>query len=110
MTTKREIYLLGVCLSLFALVIGITFNFVAVVENEGKMPVLMSGLKERIETDNHFYHSDKQVNYYYLTDILDVGDYIISVGDVLIFASILSSGIFTFFYTHNVRKDRRKKK
>lgn len=76
-----EWILLLVIFSMAILIIGSSFNFVAISNNHGKMPVKLS---LSYETDTHFsYQENLEVEYWYFTDIIDLKYYIISIGDVL---------------------------
>jgi hypothetical protein len=72
-------FLISVGLSI--MMFGITFNFLAVTGNGGRMPVFGGYLDE----ERHFsFHADDNVKHYFLTDILHISDLYFSVGDVLI--------------------------
>lgn len=110
--TNREKYIFGMFLSIFIMSIGILFNFIAIVENGGKMPVYVNhDLKGRIETEEHFYYNDKsEIEYSHLSDIIPFkfnGEkYKASIGDVVMVLSLVSLVIFSFLYTRRlVRKE-----
>lgn len=91
--------------------LGITFNFNAIVENGGRMPVLSAF---HFETDSHFtYEVKDSINYWYLTDIIQFGDYIYSVGDVLIYLAFAMSLLTGAIWVHHLyslsRKSRKHK-
>ena len=74
------------------LLIGMTFNFLTVVTNQGLMPVKTN---LEVNSDFHFgYQDNYEVNYWYLSDIIyfnipftDVS-IIMSIGDILIYFSL----------------------
>lgn len=95
---------------MFTMLLGAVFNFIAIVENGGKMPVFvdrdLNG--KNYATDTHFYYDSKnEVNYYHLTDIIPLGDYIASVGDFFLVLSLLSSIILTTLWIIQVKKDKK---
>lgn len=87
--SKKQIdnfYFFVIVLNLFF--IGICFNFMAVINNEGKMPVLFN--KYEFDYPRHFSFSDcNKVKYCYLTDIFTILEYHFSVGDFLIATSLI---------------------
>ena len=81
-------------LSFFILILNIFFigaslNFMAVINNKGKMPVLFSDYQ--FEFERHFSFSNcDEIRYCYLTDIFTIAEYHFSVGDFFITASLLT--------------------
>ena len=75
------------------LLIGMTFNFLTVVTNQGLMPVKTN---LEVNSDFHFgYQNNYEVNYWYLSDIIYVNipftdvSIIMSIGDILIYFSLV---------------------
>jgi hypothetical protein len=81
-------------LSFFILILNIFFigaslNFIAVINNHGKMPVLFN--KYQFEYQKHFSFSNcKEVNYCYFSDIFTLENYHFSIGDFFIILSIVA--------------------
>ena len=68
-------------------IIGMGFNFEAIMSNGGKMPVQTDF---NYETEEHFSFQDKdEVNNYYLTDIIKTGNMTSSIGDWIMWISFL---------------------
>ncbi|MCK9370196.1 DUF5317 domain-containing protein [Candidatus Dojkabacteria bacterium] len=66
---------------------GGLMNGLAILENDCKMPVL--ALAE-YTTDTHQGFTNKStVNFYYLTDIIPIQHYMVSIGDIFLISSIL---------------------
>jgi hypothetical protein len=82
------------CMLLFMLLImvGMFFNFQAIKDGKGKMPVLSD---YRFETDEHYgyIHKDEVPNWI-LTDFIETKNYIWSIGD---FMMIISLDFFAAF-------------
>jgi len=71
------------------LIYGMTFNFYAVQSNGGRMPV-ESYLGGYLDTDKHFSFEDRrEINNYYLTDIINLKMGIYSLGDIIMVLSVL---------------------
>lgn len=74
------------------LIIGILFNFIAVSVNGNNMPIKYGEVgNEYIYPDNMhtFYQENDKVKLWMLTDWIDLYLCIISIGDVLITASVI---------------------
>lgn len=86
---------------LLLLIIGMSCNFVAVTNNGGKMPVYSSGEFNSVESpETHFvYYDSSEVKYHYLVDIIPIPfDYMVSVGDVIMFTSLIGLILINIFY------------
>ena len=83
---KRGFYVMLLLFSLLIVIyIGGAMNVVAENSNGGKMPVLS---KYSYETDFHYtYQSKDEVNYWFFTDFIDMGDSAWSVGDFIMWFS-----------------------
>lgn len=94
--TKQELKVLGCyffLLWMFTILVfmGTSFNFYAVMDNGGRMPVQAT---YGSDTDTHFYFTEPhEVERYYLTDIIFIPSKkygsMISIGDILIFTGII---------------------
>ncbi len=77
----RGILFFVLFLGMFIVYIGASFNFLAVLENGGRMPV--QGIPATYE--KHFAFEDKdEVNFYYFTDIIKIRNYYVSIGDIIL--------------------------
>ena len=75
------------CLLCMAFIIGATFNFLAVIKNDCRMP-FESG-SDYLDKTHVSYEDYTQANLYYFTDILHFGDYVyFSIGDIVIIVCI----------------------
>jgi hypothetical protein len=78
-------------------VIGVAMNFIAVTKNGGRMPALFYDW--HYEDETHFtYQNKSEVNYWYLTDIIPIPYGKASIGDALLFASVIGMLLNLFFY------------
>lgn len=68
-------------------------NFVVITNNGGKMPVY----KYAINSEEHFtYHNPKEIKYPSLSDKFSVGNYIVSIGDIVLTFALIFLTIFLF--------------
>ena len=75
---------------LVILIIGINFNAVVTNSNQGKMPV-----KNGHSTETHFsYQNNSEVKYWYLSDIIKLPYITMSIGDMLLYISIIGLTVF----------------
>lgn len=87
---KRLIYM-SIILNFF-LLFGI-MNLLAISDNGGRMPVKDLGY----ETDRHFsFEENSEVKYWFFSDIIYIGNYIASIGDIGMVIGVILSGIFCF--------------
>lgn len=109
--TGPELLLLLGMTMLVVCIIGETFNFMAISENKGRMPVLWDA---HYESDRHFtYQNISEVKSWYLTDIFTIGDYIFSIGDFIIYFGFFSYMITIFLFIKSkfvVTTKRRKRR
>jgi hypothetical protein len=82
---------------MFIFIVGMTCNFLAVVGNNGKMPVYSFYAND----DKHFGYSDNnEINHPYLTDKLRViPNYICSIGDLIMIFAVLGMFVTVFINT-----------
>lgn len=70
---------------LVILIIGINFNAIVTNSNQGKMPV-----KNGNSTKTHIsYQNNNEVKYWYLSDIIKLPYLAMSIGDVLLYISMI---------------------
>lgn len=102
---KNIVFILTIIIiSLFISIIGHTFNFVAMVENQGKMPVLIEHKGILSNSEYHFIYNDKsEVNYWYLTDIFKINKFYYSLGDITMLIGVIIS-LFAFLKTITLLK------
>lgn len=106
MTPKNKLTWLFICVFVSAtlIILGLTFNTTAVIENRCKMPV-QSPFK--YETSTHFSFQDpKEVNYYTLTDIIQIKSQVWSIGDLMMIGGLILftfSSIFCVYYVVSKR-------
>jgi len=68
-------------------------NLLAISDNGGRMPVKDLGY----ETDRHFsFEENSEVKYWFFSDIIYIGNYIASIGDIGMVIGVILSGIFCF--------------
>ena len=87
------------------LIISILFNFLmiggvlnseALLRNGGKMPVLTNS---QYSTTTHFSYQDKdEVERWYLTDRIKIGNYVLSIGDFLTIISGTLLGLYGVYF------------
>lgn len=95
--TFRESLLIGGIVCLIIFYIGIALNFVAVKSNDCKMPVYNEIMD--CELESHIYTTNKsEINYFHLTDIINMYGYAFSIGDILIILGII--GFITFYINY----------
>ena len=76
--------------------VGVFGNYMAIVGNDCKMPVLSS---YNYDSDEHFSYQDKEeVNYHIFTDIIPIKNYLASIGDLLMIGSIATMITSLFYY------------
>ncbi len=87
--TKAESYLFNCLNSLCLMIFGIAFNFIAITNNGGKMPVLFNEFV--VETEKHLTYTNKtDTNYWYFTDIFNLKNQVIfSIEDILIIIGLI---------------------
>ena len=69
--------------------VGLTMNYVVILDNNGKMPVKINDLPEKY-IDTHFsYNNNDEINYSFLADNHKIGKRRLSLGDILMFFSFL---------------------
>jgi hypothetical protein len=91
-------------------IVGLTMNMEATNKNGGRMPVLWDA---HYESDRHFtYQNISEVKAWIFTDIITIGENILSVGDLFIYFGMLSYIFFVIVFIKNklVTKKRRKKR
>lgn len=93
MITKREWYLLSVNFLLIFMMMGGTFNFIAVTKNEGRMPILTDNPLYLDYQNEHYFSVDscEGINYCFAVDRFG-GEFLnyyikFSVGDVILILS-----------------------
>ena len=95
MKDKRVInYFLWAYLTLIIMMIGMTFNFVAITENQGRMP-FKSDYWGPLDEGHIAYYDSSQVKYTYLSDIISLGRRKASIGDFLMIFGLI--GLVTSF-------------
>jgi hypothetical protein len=87
---------------LLILIAGITSNFLVVTNNGGRMPFYSEQIADSGSTyisESHFSFINKEeVKYYYLSDIIPLGDWmIVSIGDIIMAATFVLI-IFSWVY------------
>lgn len=89
-------------------ILGMAMNFKVIVGNKGKMPV-MSDFLFAGYNETHFIYLDKTtVRYWYLSDIIYVGKFIIfSIGDLFVW---FGTGFIVFYSILNIKAIRKKRK
>jgi hypothetical protein len=71
---------------MFVMIIGMAFNFLAMINNGGKMPVYTENFIP--DSEHHFTYQYKgEVEYWFLTDIIKIFNCKVSIGDVLLISS-----------------------
>jgi len=92
-------------------IFGAICNLFVVNQNGGRMPVYNSDLN----TNKHFGYIDNgKIAYPFLSDIIKIGDYIFSIGDIFIIFSILFSFslyvwiVYLTYTFHNSKKQKNK--
>lgn len=96
---RATFYLYVTHFLLFFMLLGVSFNFLAITENSGKMPVwrMYIGVSK-----THFtFHNFSEVNYPWLTDIIPFIDSRFSLGDIFIALPWLILVILWFFAFHS---------
>jgi len=84
------------------ILIGATLNFHAVISNGGRMPIESP---HYLETETHFTFQDKDdIKNYYLTDIINIKNLYISIGDLMLGVSLVLMFIVCI---HNVITEMR---
>jgi hypothetical protein len=80
--------------ALIFILLGGMMNLYAISLNGGKMPVLF---EQKYETTHHFTYQDLwDVNYPFLTDIINLRNYLVfSVGDIIVLISLIIYIYFT---------------
>lgn len=92
---KKEI-LFGIFIFVLA-VLGAFFNLLCVYSNNNQMPVFNSS----IDTKSHFGFIDSnEIKFSYLSDILTINKFKFSIGDSLIFLSLLLSIVNIIIVTY----------
>lgn len=93
-------------LAIMVMMIGTTANTFVMTENECKMPVKLNYWGE-LDEEHSAYYDNTQVKHHYLSDIFDVGNYIVSIGDILLIGGL---GSFIIISAFNVKYiyDRKK--
>ena len=88
---KRKVFFIRLfSWGLIFMAIGAMMNFVAVKSNDCRMPVQIERLEKHWETSGHFtFYHQKDINHYYLTDIIHIGDWYVSIGDYFILIGAL---------------------
>ena len=77
-----------IILLMLVVFVGITMNFVVIVENSGKMPVLSAFI---YETDEHFSYQEKsEIEYWFLSDMIEFQGSVSSIGDIIMILGFLS--------------------
>jgi len=95
-----SIFIIVIVSAFLFVLIGAVLNQTAVSANGGKMPVYNS----YGEDDQHFGFDNKEdVKHFYLTDIIPIGDYALSIGDILLFSGGLMYAILVIFSLINLR-------
>lgn len=78
------------CLILFCMALissGSIMNFGVIIHNEGKMPVYSS---QNYTTKEYFsFQNFSEVRYPHFADVIRVGSYVMSIGDVIIYFAFL---------------------
>lgn len=105
--TRNEVILQIAFILLLIFTIGGVCNFVAVANNDGRMPILMEGDGWRDGT--HFtYNNPFEIKYWMLTDIFNIKETLyFSIGDILIFIGYVSGPMMIWF---QIRKYKEAKK
>lgn len=91
---ERSVFLL-LCIALISLAFGMRLNFIAMLNNNCKMPVINEPFTQEIVlkknlTEYFLYNSSEQVNYYYLSDIIPLPfmEGYLSIGDILLYIAL----------------------
>ena len=96
---KKMFYLMTFMFIFFTVtVVGGLCNTIVKESNGGRMPVYM---EYEMSSDRHFSYFDKtSVNHWYFTDIIELGDYMASFGDILMFlgGGLTLGVVITSFY------------
>lgn len=78
--------------------IGLSSNYIVIKENGCRMPVLESKLGMHLSTQRHFTFTDtSKINYPKLTDNIKINNSIYSVGDLIMWTSLILIGISFIF-------------
>jgi len=73
-------------ITLIVIIIGICFNFVVMINNQGKMPVFS---QYNLDDLSHFsYQNSSQVNYSFFADKFKGFGWIASIGDIVMFLGL----------------------
>jgi uncharacterized membrane protein len=81
------------------IIFGASFNFTAVTENGGRMPVWISN---NIDIPTHFSIEDiDKVNSLQFADIYHIGNWVVSIGDFLLFIGLFLVFLGLYMNIHN---------
>jgi hypothetical protein len=100
----KELILLTTCLlSIVIVLFGGILNSVVIEANGGKMPVIGG-----IPDESHFnFIESSEVNHYLLTDIINIGSRIYSIGDLIMYSGfcfVVISFLLINIVAHKERK------
>jgi len=98
---NREFELLMVCLALSIIILGVIGQYLVITSNGCRMPVPNGDYDIEIDDEHFFFNDSKEVELYYLTDIIPIFNIQISIGDLLIFFGMILSFGFTIRYIKN---------
>lgn len=113
MITKREWYLISTIGLILIILMGGVFNFLAIISNGGKMPILNNNpYLQEFETNNYFIiNSCENINYCFAVDKYggEFYGYLIkaSIGDFIILLGWIGSNFCLIKWLSLVSKDEK---
>lgn len=90
--SKQEVLLLGMILGFMILMCGGNLNSWVIEGNNGKMPFIAD--YNYIDKEYFSFNMTNKPRFWIFSDVIDIGDYILSIGDVLLY---LGATIVIFF-------------
>ena len=87
----REKELLMICLALSLIILGVMSQYFVIISNNCQMPVPEGDYKIELTEKHFFFDNSKDINLYYLSDIIPFFNNQISIGDIFIFIGIILS-------------------
>lgn len=97
---KKNFYLSIIIFCISSMLFGASLNYFVIESNSScKMPVLSD---YSFETNRHFsFKNYSEVRYFFLSDIINIGIVIISVGDVMLLSGAFISVVIIILYSIN---------
>lgn len=84
--SKLIAYFLFFSIATLLIVLGATFNYVAINTNDCKMPIKLS--YSTYDKEYVSFTDNSEVNHWYLSDILHIGNMMYSIGDLIMYSAI----------------------